>query len=263
VTHRLIAGISGWGKSYYTNAILAVNLPEYPVAVVLDYKDEFRGLVESDLARHLIVGPDEAEWSTRTWMQFIEKNPKVVLARYRLDPGVWRQVAGRVVAATREIGQQTDGGALIALDEGHFIAPQSEKVPEPTSGLPTTGRGEGISSIWSTQRLAKIDKDVVSQADERLFGGFTSSADLNKIGGVVDYPQEIHNPTGNGPARAPAELLVDGEALPVRRWKDDGKTVGSEWIYSDLSGEIERRDTRGMDPGVPHYGPEGTSIKDP
>jgi len=263
MVHRLLAAKTGWGKSWYGQAIMEANLPEYPVAAVVDYKDEYRGLVEAGLARHLIVGPKEAGYSVKSWQQVFESNPRLVLARYRLDAEEWRDVVANITAAVRRLGQE-HGGAFIAYEEAHFLAPQRGNVPAPIKGVATTGRGEQVSSLWMTQRLSELTETVIAQQDERLFGAFTSSADLDKIGKFTEYNEEIHNPNKSSIGRGvPDALTVEGESLPVRKFTEDGHTVGSEWIFSDDAGATERRDTRTISPSAEHYGPEGREIHDP
>ena len=257
MTHRLIAAATGSGKSYVTQATIERNVGEYPYTVVFDYKDEYRGLVDAGLLSHFIVGPRETGWTVETWRQFFKQNPKTVLIRHRVDPDVWREVSGRVVAAVRELGAQSDG-ALLVLDEAHFLAPQRGSYPDSIKGVATTGRGEGVSSIIVTQRLSELDETVVSQAGERLLGAFSSDADLGKVGRTVGYPKEVHNPQADRVPGLPDELHADDGPIPLRKFE-----VGSEWIYSDLSGERERRDSRQITMDSEHIGPEGNSIRDP
>jgi hypothetical protein len=257
VTHRFIAGKSGWGKSWVAHATAEANLPEYPVAAIFDFKDEYRGLVKHGLVKRHIVGPDEAEWSVNHWMQFIQQNPKTVYTRFRLDEDEWREVVGRITEAVRAVGQQA-GGALLVLDEAHFLAPQSGGYPSSIKGVATTGRGEGASSLWITQRPAELDETPIAQADEWLLGGFTSDADLSKVGKVTEYPEEVHNPRSTTLPPIPEALRVDGKSIPLRQFE-----VGAEWVFSDDYGALERRDARNMSMESTHYAPGGNDIVDP
>lgn len=254
--------MSGWGKSYHAQAIMEASIPEFDYVAILDFKDEYRGLVKAGLARHFIVGPKEARWSTETWQQFLEQNGAVVFARHQLKPETWQKVAARIITASRRLAQQS-GSALVAIDEAHFVAPQQGTVLDAVEGLATTGRGEGASSLWITQRLAKLEKTVVSQCDETLLGGFSAPQDRSQI--QAEYPVDVHNPELNGEIHGlPEELHADDGPLPLRKFEDDdGHTVGSEWVYANNSGEKERRDTRGMTMETTHYGPEGNPITDP
>ena len=265
--HLVVAAKSGWGKSAKSQEVIEKNLPNYEHGVVLDYKDEYRGLVKAGFADHWIVGPTEADWSVPQWETFIESNPKIVLARLTsMSADTWRTVCGRVVAAARRLRD-----AVIAIDEAHFVAPQKGSVPDAIGGLATTGRGEQASSILITQRLAKLEEDVLSQAGSRLLGGFESDADLGKVGDVVEYPSDVHNPGIRSVAHLPDDLAPGAqkhssrESPPdsLQKHEENGSLVASEWIYSDDSGDRHRRSTRGLMDRMEstHYGLEGKGLK--
>lgn len=265
----LEAAQSGWGKSAKAQNLMEKNAPDYDRMVVLDFKDEYRGLVKADIAAWWIAGPKEQRWSKSQWRTFIEANPKVVLARHNdLNAEAWRDLAAVVVDAARDLGD-----VLIVIDEAHFVAPQRGKTPPAVKGLATTGRGEGASSIWVTQRLSEMEETVIAQCQSRLLGGFESSADLDKVARVVEYPEALHNPQAGRVQNSPEELQpVDdsgtqskGGLVPsLRKFEDDdGNTIGSEWIYSDNTGERRRVDTRGMFDSMTstHYGAQGKQIR--
>lgn len=256
----LLAAVTGWGKSYHTQAYLEENLSEYERVIIADYKDEYTGLVEThEQVKRFIVGPHETGYPPEWWAALIENNQALQLPKYKLSAEQWREVVAKIVYAARERGD-----VLICIDEGHHVAPQGEGYPQPLKGLATTGRGEEVSSMWVTQRLQEIDETIISQCTTRLLGGFTSDRDRNKLSLAVDYPIDVHNPTTTRVPGLPQELHVDGEPLPVRRFENDaGDTVGSEWIFSNDRGELERRDTRNMRMQAPHYGPQGKDIKHP
>jgi len=264
MTRRLIAAKSGWGKSRELQRIMEVNAPEKDYLLVLDLKDEYRGLVKGGLASHFIAGPREREWTATDWQALLSANPKTVVARYQIGIVEWRETCARLITAARRLAREGNE-VVIVVEEAHFVAPQTGKLPDAVKGLATTGRGEGAASMWVTQRLAELDETVVAQADERLLGGFTSGNDLNKVGKSAEYPPEIHNPVA-GTQRAekyPTELLVDGEALPLRKFTKNGDTVGSEWIFSDDDGNVQRQTTKGTEMQTTHYGTRATEIIDP
>lgn len=262
--HQLMGAKSGWGKSRETQVWAETNIKgdTFDGVVILDYCDEFRGLVKAGFADYWPAGPDEESWSADAWRQVITKNPNLVIAKHdQMDAQTWReQICGPVVAACRQLGD-----ILIIIDEAHFVVPQSGTIPDPISGLGTTGRGEGASSLLVTQRMQMVDEDFVSQLTAWMLGGFGSDNDRDKLGGIVDgYPVVVHNPTAATVPHLPEELLVKGEPLPVRKFKNDaGKTIGSEWIYSNESGELARYDTRYSTMESTHYGQSGNAIERP
>lgn len=269
--HGLFGAKSGWGKSWYLQAWMEKNAPRYDYFVCLDYSDEFRGLVKSGLAAHYIVGPREANaFGVNEWVQALEQNPRLILARHELNQDTWReQVVAPVIRAARRLSQSSGStSSLTVIDEAHWAAPQQGKLPDVIKGMATTGRGEGSSSLWATQRLTEIDETIIGNVMLQILGGYTSTGDLDKVGDAVEYPQEFHNPNAlTLPSAVPDSLQVDGESIPLRRFTEgegeDEQTIGSEWIHSDDKGNIERIDTRYVKMDATHYGDEGMKLVPP
>lgn len=260
--NRILLAKTGWGKSFYGQAIMEANAPEYDMFAVLDYKDEYRGLVKSGYARHMIVGPNEADLTVTGWKRVLKANPRLILARYSLDEEEWQQVADRVAGAMRDLARTSTHDGFLAIDEAHFVAPNGT-VPDALKGVATTGRGEGVSSLWLSQRPAEVNETILAQCGERLVGAFSSDRDLKKIDPITEYPVDVHKAGGGEVRGLPEDLCADGDPLALRRFEQDGSTVGSEWIYSNDRGDLERRDTRTVEMDSTHYGPEGRSIADP
>lgn len=255
----LVAGMSGWGKSWLAQAKTEKNIPATDYAVVLDYDDEYRGLVEEfPSVNWFPVGPIERGKSSAWWLAFIRRTEKVVLARYMLSDSEWREIAGRIAHAIRHLQAQSDDvpKSLVLIDEAHAVAPQSEKYPESVGKLAVAGRGENVSTIWVTQRLSMLDKDIVSQCHGQYIGGWVDPNDLKAIS--VEYPVDVHNPRQNIVAGLPDELQAEGKgAIPVRQFLKGDTLIGSEWVYSDERGEMRREDSRSEDMNSHHYAHQG------
>jgi len=258
MTRLLLAAQSGWGKSYLAQYITENNIERYDSAVILDYKDEYRGLCEPGAGpdvTHLIAGPGEMGWSARDWHDILDGNPPVVLARHRLTDSDWRELTAAVIKGARML----TGSCLVVVDEAHFVAPQGKGYPEVIDGLATTGRGERVSSMWVTQRLSLLDKTPVTQSDANVLGGFDGDEISRVRDAVSGYPAHVHDPQAD--TAVPGDLRAHDGADALRMFEDDdGNTIGSEWIYSDSSGERRRIDTRGMQVETTHYSPQGEPI---
>lgn len=253
----LIAAKSGWGKSYIGQAYLEMNIREYDHAVILDFKDEFRGLVKSGLANYVGVGEREAGISVDGWRRVIKQNGAIVVDGDVHGPDTWREIVTTVATAARRV----DGRVLIGIDEAHFVAPQATKLPEPIKLLATTGRGK-VSSIWITQRLQEINEAVISQANANLLGGFGSDRDRGKLD--VEYPVEVHNPEAVQVKNLPAEIHHPNEgAIPLQKTEVDGVVRSSEWIYSTDDGEMDRLDSASIDMVSEHYGGSDQKLEHP
>jgi hypothetical protein len=261
MTALLFAAQSGFGKSYHAQAWMESNADAYDGLVVMDYCREYRGLVKAGLARHWIVGPKERRLSASGWVKVLEANPKLVLERHNsLTADEWRAVCNRVAEAARTLQRDQ----LVVVDEAHFVVPQQGKLPDALKSIATTGRGAGTSSMWITQRLAEIDKTITTQCQSRMLGAF-KGGDLGSV--TVEYPAELHDPAADpSPHAIPDELLPPDRDKPTSLQKhedDDGNTVGSEWIYSDDSGEIRRINTQHVTMHSTHYGSQGNDLQPP
>jgi len=259
MTHALIAAKSGWGKSWFAQWWLEDNLDEYTHVVVLDRRDEFRGLVKSGYCRWMVVGPDESHISPSGWRDFIADNGRVVLARHKLGTDAWKAVAAKIATAAMAL----EGDVLILIDEAHKVAPQRDTVPDAIETLATEGRGN-VASVWVTQRLSKLDTTPVSEMMIYLFGGFQSDSDLKKVKRNVGYPHQVHKANAGQVRRLPEDLHAPDEgAVAVRKFVDDDRTVGSEWIYSDDQGDRRRINTKDLEMESTHYGPESLALSKP
>src|SRR5262249_32269979 len=72
---------------------------------------------------------------------------------------------------------------LVALDEVHRFSPQGGKAPlskAPVADLCARGRKRGFIPILATQRIAKADKDVLSEVPNRIVGRVTLDVDVER-----------------------------------------------------------------------------------
>lgn len=251
---------TNWGKSYGLQAYTERNAPEYDRTVLIDYKDEYTGLVESGLLQRLPLRPGTENLSRAEWRRIFEDNGSLQLARDGMTDDAWREAIATAIAALAQLEERT----FLGLDEAHRLAPQRDGYPDEFDTLATTWHGDGMGVAWVTQRFAKLDEDIASQCQASMLGGFGSGNDLDKVRGIVEYPADVHKADAETcPRTLPDELLVDGEPLTLRRFSDDaGNTIGSEWIYSDDT-TLRRIDSREWTLESTHYGSDRVRIKHP
>jgi len=258
MTHALIAAKSGWGKGWIAQQWIEENLEDYPLAVILDRRDEYRGLVKSGRVRWGGVGDQEARMSSEAWERFILRNKKVVLAR-ACSGEEWTQATARIAEAAMEL----DESILVLIDEAHKVAPQRGSYPSAIEDLATEGRGRA-ATVWVTQRLAKLDETPIDEMTIKLLGGFGSEPSLKKVRGMIGYPSDVHKVGGVSVPRLPEELHAPDEgAISVRQFHEAGKLVGSEWIYSNDAGDVDRINSGELEMDSTHHGPESLSLSKP
>ncbi|MFT4921043.1 MAG: hypothetical protein ACI8XM_000236 [Haloarculaceae archaeon] len=266
-----VLGASGYGKSWVTQALSERNTDRYDHVVSLDYKDEYRGLCSKEHGpapfKHYLAGERErVRFGPKAWAELLRQNGHVVIGRLskHLDNEDWREVCATIATAARHY---IDGSVLLVIDEAHFVAPQAGNYPEPIEGLATTGRGEGLSVIWVSQRPAKLDTTPLGNSTARFLGGFTEKNDINTFSDVVSYPEQVHRAGGTPISGLPEELHAPDEgAITVRKWEKttpegEKQVTDSEWIYSDDSGKLARiRSADHFGPDCEHVGASGMEI---
>lgn len=262
---------SGHGKSYGAQCVVELNIDDYDHVVVLDREDEFRGLCSKKCGpapcKHWLAGTREHDhFGPDAWAQMIRQNGDVVIGRLKEEIGgeEWREIVADVVAGGRH---RVKGTVLFVIDEAHFVAPQGPAYPEEIKGLATTGRGEGNSAMWITQRPAEFDSTVLGNSTARFVGGFTDRNDINQFRDIVSYPADVHVVGGQPVQGLPEELHApDAGAVSVRKWTvttDEGeeRVRDSEWIYSDDDGTQRRlRSAEHWKPECDHVGAGGKRI---
>jgi len=121
MTRMLLAAISGWGKSYLGQSTMEQNVKksDHEGLIVLDFKDEYRGLAKAGYCSHAIVGPAEAEASVADWRAQLRGEPYIVLARLEtMGPEAWRDACATIATAARRL----DRDVLVAVDEACDLA---------------------------------------------------------------------------------------------------------------------------------------------
>jgi len=95
-----------------------------------------------------------------------------------------------------------------------------------------------------------------------VLGGFQSDADLRKVRGNIGYPADVQK-VNQGRIHGPPEELHAPEegSIALRKFKEHGRTVGSEWVYSDDDGRLRRINTRYLEKASTHYGPQSLDLK--
>ncbi|PSQ06123.1 hypothetical protein BRC97_07020 [Halobacteriales archaeon QS_6_71_20] len=270
--HLLISAASGWGKGWIAQALTERNIrgDRYHHVVVLDTSDEFRGLCSRQhgpgCAKQWTATATERDaFGAAEWRQLVEAHHALVIGR-GVAKTDWREdVVPDVILGCRESARDV----LLLIDEAHGVAPQSGGYPKTTTELATDGRSEGgaaTSSMWLTQRLAQTDKDVTGNCTARFLGGFEDANSLNSISDVLPYQKGLHASGGVPVSVTNDDLLgADGEAVSVRKWTEldengEPQTVNSEWIYTDETGKIVRKESNDYNPRCEHVGASGKRI---
>ena len=85
------------------------------------------------------------------------------------------------------------GIQYIIIDEAHKFAPEQSNPPskEEVRALFQENRSDGVGALAISQRPARLDKTVLSQADHLMLFRVTSHADKEAIRGYLDDPNDL------------------------------------------------------------------------
>jgi len=223
---RLIAGkllvqaSSGGGKSYLIRRLAEQLFGKVPVAII-DPEGEFASLRER--FGYALIGPEgDAPADTGTAGQHARQLLEVGLSAVcdlsslpRRPRSEWVAAFIRaLIHAPRHLWRPM----ILFIDESHTFAPQraSSAASEAMMELASLGRKRSLGSVFSTQRLAKLDKDVAAEALSVLIGRTKLPPDVARARGQLDIEgraaaQEFSRTVTS---LMPGEFYASGEAFP-------------------------------------------------
>lgn len=183
-TRMVIQANSGGGKSHLIRK-LAEALHGKVQLIILDMEDEFASLrtkfdfvitgKDGDIPAH----PGSAGLLAR---KALEINTDLICGLYELKkPDRIRFIKNfldSMVNAPKDLWHPV----VVILDEGHIAAPEKSKSEALNSviDLASLGRKREFCLVIATQRPAKLDKDVVSECQNKLIGLGNTDADRER-----------------------------------------------------------------------------------
>lgn len=216
----LIQGSSGAGKSWTLRRLLE-QTAGLVQQIVVDPEGEFPPLAERfghlPLAGHRL---DPAALATAA-RRAREHRVSVVLDLSELDrEGQMKAVAaffGALLDAPREHWHP----ALVVIDEAHPFAPFGGQAGETSSvrkaaigalvDLMSRGRKRGLAGVLATQRLARLSKSVVSEAQNFLIGLNTLDLDIRRAAETIGW--DARRAFDRLPSLSPGDFVGVGPAF--------------------------------------------------
>ncbi len=192
-SRALICANSGGGKSYAVRKILEESSNKV-MSIVLDVEGEFRTLREE--FDFLLIGNEGdvelnmksakllpkkimgLEVSTIVDISDLKRNERI---RYVKD----------FLEALMELPRKEGfwKPCLIVLDEAHLLAGQQEKQDSCSAviDLMTRGRKRGYCGILCTQRISKLHKDAVAEANNIMIGRTGLDIDMKRASEILGF----------------------------------------------------------------------------
>jgi len=177
---------SGFGKSYTTRVIIEEGQKQGQTFIIFDPQDAYLNLkdfeyinaedVKSVPALGVLLSQTNRNTVIRLRKMPIEKQPDFVA----LFLGEYRKHARK--------GIQT-----VVIDEAHKFAPETQKTSskELVRGMFQEDRSYGIGCIAITQRISRLDKTILSQADNICIGRVTSNVDKKAVDNYLENKDDI------------------------------------------------------------------------
>lgn len=208
-TRKLVAGMSGAGKSYYLRKYLEETL-ETTLTFVLDREADFATLREEhDIA---IIGPTgELPTSVATAgalaLRLVEMHVSAVIDLSGLTAVGEKQRFVRAFLQTIiDLPREQWTPMQIVIDEAQEFAPEggASESRDAVIALMTLGRKRAICGILATPRLAMLSKDATAPCGNYVIGRFLLDNDVKRAA------EDLGFGSGKG-ARELLRDLQDGE----------------------------------------------------
>jgi len=189
-----ILGIRGSGKSNTAGVIIEELLQKsYPMSIV-DIEGEYFGLKEK--YEVLVVGTGEgvdieidASCAGEIAQVSMEQNVPVVLDLSGFLSDERTEVLKAYLASLWTLAGTLRRPYMIGIEEAHEFIPQGTKseLKEMIARIALRGRKRGLGAIIVSQRSAKVDKDVLSQAGILLLHRVVHEVDMRVYGELLPW----------------------------------------------------------------------------
>jgi hypothetical protein len=209
-----VLGISGSGKTNTVAVLAEEMLPHLPMTIV-DVESEYFGLKECyDL---LVAGRSEhaevplfVENASAIAEMSIRRGISVILDLSEYDQDEMQAILLAYFEHLWKCSTELKTPYEIVIEESHEFVPQSVRTPLKTvlTRFALRGRKRGVGVILASQRSAKVEKDLLTQANLLFLQNVVHPTDLSVYKDLIPLPAKD--------VEAQARELVPGEAFVVR-----------------------------------------------
>lgn len=190
-TRMLINANSGGGKSFAIRRLLEQTSGKVQ-QIIIDLEGEFITLREK--YDYLLVGKDgEIPVNIRTAellaRRLLELNVSTIVDLSELEKHQRITFVKRFLDSLIDSPQSLWHPCLIIVDEAHHFAPEGAKSESASSiiDLMTRGRKRGFCGILATQRISKLSKDAIAEANNCLIGRASLDIDQKRASETLGF----------------------------------------------------------------------------
>ena len=172
----LVVSKSGGGKSYTVRVIIEDGLKLGGTFVVFDPQEAYKNLPDFDY-----VNADDVT-NVKAFGQLIAlTNKNIVISTKGMTEEKANTFMRVFLTQYRRYAQK--GIKTIVIDELHKFAPEGQQTASKSivRGMSQEDRSDGTGFIGVSQRVARVDKTIVGQANNRFIGQLDENNDVNAV----------------------------------------------------------------------------------
>lgn len=197
VSHGLVQGASGAGKSYLLR-VIAEQLPRHIQTVIIDPEGEYATLREK--VPYILVGKDgDTPARTDTAELLAERvltlGASAICDLYSLEREEQQEWVRRFITRLMSLPRSLWRPMVIIIDEAHLFAPEKGEghsvSTRAVEDLCSRGRKHGIGIILATQRIAKLSNNAASEMQNNFVGRTFLQADREKASKAMGVPKRV------------------------------------------------------------------------
>lgn len=216
----LIQGASGGGKSWTLRRVLE-QTHGLIQQIVIDPEGEFRSLAEAK-GHHVIDASRLDAAAVRTLANRVrEHRLSILLDLSETDRESQMILVAAFLTGLIDAPREHWHAALVAIDEAHLFAPfgghssAGTAVRQASIGavtdLMSRGRKRGLAGILATQRLARMAKSVISEAQNFLIGINTLDLDIRRAAETIGW--DARKAFDRLPMLKPGDFVASGPSF--------------------------------------------------
>ena len=191
-TRMMLCANSGGGKSHALR-LIAEQVGNQIPTLIIDPEGEWATLRTH--VQCILVGPGgdvqaDPKFAKQLARKLIEADCSAILDLSDLKSGEKRQFVRFFLEGLLAVPRSLWGARIVIVDEAHKFAPESGREAESRQAvidLMDSGRKRGLGGILATQRLSKIAKDAVAEANNLMLGRFAQDLDLSRASDLLGF----------------------------------------------------------------------------
>jgi len=190
-TRILINANSGGGKSWAIRRLLEQSHGQVQ-QILIDLEGEFSSLREK--FDYLLVGKDgEVPIDIRTAellaRRILELNVSTIIDLSELKHPERKTFVKRFLDSLINSPKELWHSCLIIVDEAHQFCPEKAKSESSSAviDLMTRGRKRGFCGILATQRISKLNKDAIAEANNYMTGRTGLDIDMKRASEILGF----------------------------------------------------------------------------